>query len=104
MFLVRKLSVFHKILPTLILAGTLAAPATNVDVGLVKARNNQDLKSLDEIISRYKQAAAADQKSADSQYRLALAYSYAAEVALELRDKKRSEGYAETGIDPARGA
>lgn len=74
------------------------------DSGLVKARDLQDLKSLDAIISKYKQAAASDQKSAEAQYKLALAYSYAAEVALELKDKKRSEAYAEAGIDPIRGA
>lgn len=105
MFSARNVPFLNRIVPALILPACLVSlAATNVDTGLVKARNRQDLKTLDEIIGRYKQSAAADQKSADSQYRLALAYSYAAEVALELRDKKRSEGYAEAGIDPARGA
>lgn len=81
----------------------IAAAPTN-DASLVKARDLQDLKLLDGIISRYKQAATSDQKSAEAQYKLALAYSYAAEVALELKDKKRSEAYAEAGIDPIRGA
>jgi tetratricopeptide (TPR) repeat protein len=87
-----------------LLASFVSVAAATIDAGLVKARDRQDLKSLDGFISRYKQAAGANPKSADAQYQLALAYSYAAEVALELRDKKRSEGYAEAGIDPARNA
>jgi tetratricopeptide (TPR) repeat protein len=105
MFPARNLSGFCKRLRTFALLGSFVflAKAT-IDTGLVKARDRQDLRSLDGIISRYKQAAAADSKSAEAQYQLALAYSYAAEVALELKDKKRSEGYAEDGITPARGA
>jgi tetratricopeptide (TPR) repeat protein len=80
------------------------AAAPTSDTSLIKARDLQDLKSLDGIISQYKQAAATNPKSAEAQYKLALGYSYAAEVALELKDKKRSEGYAEAGIDPIRSA
>lgn len=96
----------HKPFTISILLGSLLffAAAPTRDTALIKARDLQDLKSLDAIISQSKQTAAANQKSAEAQYKLALAYSYAAEVALELKDKKRSEGYAEAGIDPIRDA
>src|SRR2546430_7205390 len=64
------------------------------------ARDRQDLAALDGLIARYKQGAQAP----DGQYKLALANSYAAEVALELRDKKKAEAYAQAGIDPAQKA
>lgn len=83
-------------------AGAIAA--TSIDTNLIKARDRQDLKSLDAIISKYKQSADADKKSPEAQYKLALANSYAAEVALELKDRKASEKYAEAGIDPIRAA
>ena len=73
------------------------------DPELVKARDQQNLQALDGIIARYKTAAGPG-ASADAQYKLALAYSYAAEVAMELRDKKKSEAYAVTGLDAAKKA
>ncbi len=80
-----------------LLSGTLP------DFELVKARDQQSLPALDGIIARYKTAAESG-TSASAQYRLALAYSYAAEVAMELRDKKKSESYAVTGLDAAKKA
>lgn len=96
----------YKRFAVVILLGALVflAAAPGNDGELIKARDLQDLKALDGIITQYKQAAAANPKSADAQYKLALANSYAAEVALELKDKKRSEKYAEAGIDPIRNA
>jgi tetratricopeptide (TPR) repeat protein len=70
---------------------------------LTAARDRQDLAALDRAIAESK-AAAGDAKAADAQYRLALANSFAAEVAMELRDKKKSEAYAEAGMDPAQKA
>jgi tetratricopeptide (TPR) repeat protein len=70
---------------------------------LSAARDRQDLASLDRVIAESK-TAAADAKAADAQYRLALANSYAAEVAMELRDKKKSEAYAEAGMEAAQKA
>lgn len=89
-----------------IVLGVVAAAvaATNIDNNLIKARDHQDLKSLDAIIAKYKQTAGANPKSAEAQYQLALAYSYAAEVALESKDRKGSEKYAEAGVDPIRSA
>ncbi len=70
---------------------------------LAAARDRQDLATLDRLIAESK-AGAADAKASEAQYRLALANSYAAEVAMELRDKKKSEAYAEAGMDPAQKA
>ncbi len=56
------------------------------------------------MIGQLKRAAETDAKSPAAQYRVALAYSYAAEVAMELHDKKKSENYAEAGMGPARKA
>ena len=66
---------------------------------LVYARDTQNLNNLDSIIKQLQPA-----NTPDQQYRLALAYSYAAEVAMELRDKRRSESLAEAGLDIARKA
>jgi len=71
---------------------------------LKTARDHQDLGALDSGIAQLRQRAQANPGSADAQYRLALAYSYAAEVSMELRDKKKSETYAETGMDIAKKA
>jgi hypothetical protein len=67
---------------------------------LSAARDRQDLAALDGLIARYQKSAQAP----DGLYHLALANSYAAEVALELRDKKKAESYAQAGIDPAQKA
>jgi tetratricopeptide (TPR) repeat protein len=82
----------------------LGMAAGNVPAELKKARDAQDLGALDRLIAQYRQVAQADSRGGDAQYRLALANSYAAEVTMELRDKKKSESYAEAGMDPARKA
>ncbi|HEX4750932.1 MAG TPA: tetratricopeptide repeat protein [Bryobacteraceae bacterium] len=58
------------------------------------SRDTQDLDKLDSFIRVLQQ----NSNSAEMQYRLALAYSYAAEVAFEKHDKPKSETYAETGL------
>jgi tetratricopeptide (TPR) repeat protein len=75
--------------------------ATAPSTGLISARDRQDLSALDRNIADLKSA---PNSSADAEYRLALAYSYAAEVAMELHDKKKSEAYAEQGMEPAQKA
>ncbi len=82
--------------------GALLAAAGLND--LVNARDRQDLAGINGIIDRLQQAAKQNPKSADAQYRLALAYSYGAEVAIELHDKRKAEALAEAGLDPARAA
>jgi tetratricopeptide (TPR) repeat protein len=71
---------------------------------LNQARDRQNLAALDGMIAQLKTAADTAPKSSEAQYRLALAYSYAAEVAMELHDKKKSEAYAEAGMAPAKKA
>ncbi len=71
---------------------------------LKAARDRQDLGALDRDIAQLQKESQPNAAPADAQYRLALAYSYAAEVAMELRDKKKSESYAETGMDAAKKA
>jgi tetratricopeptide (TPR) repeat protein len=71
---------------------------------LSAARDRQDLGTLDRLIAQSQQAAKANPQSGEAQYRLALAQSFAAEVAMELRDKKKSEAYAEAGMDAAQKA
>ncbi len=69
---------------------------------LLSARDRQDLAAMDRIIAQYQQTAQQNSGSAEAYYRLALAYSYGAEVAMELHDKKKSEALAEAGLDPAK--
>lgn len=71
---------------------------------LVAARDRQDLGNLERTIAEYQHPAQAGSKAGEAQYRLALAYSYAAEVAMEVGDKKKAEAFAEAGMDPARKA
>jgi tetratricopeptide (TPR) repeat protein len=71
---------------------------------LAAARDHQDLATLNRLITQYQQALQASPQSADAHYKLALANSYAAEVAMELRDKRKSEAYAEAGMDFAQKA
>jgi tetratricopeptide (TPR) repeat protein len=71
---------------------------------LSAARDRQDLAAIDRFIAQYQQAAKANPQSGEAQYRLALGQSFGAEVAMELRDKKKSEAYAEAGMDAAQKA
>jgi tetratricopeptide (TPR) repeat protein len=88
----------------LAIASCSLVSADEVMAQLGAARDRQDLSALDGRITELKNQASAQGNSADAQYRAALAYSYAAEVAMELHYKKRSTNYAETGIDFARKA
>jgi tetratricopeptide (TPR) repeat protein len=84
--------------------GFFVVQGAPTDRDLLKARDQQNLPALDGLISRYKKAAESDSKSAEAQYNSALAYSFAAEVAMQLRDKRKSESYAVAGLDPAKKA
>lgn len=74
------------------------------DVPLEKARDAQDRPALQKLIGTYQAAAAKAPRDAEAQYRLALAYSYLAEVAQELRDKSGAGDAAENGIKAAEAA
>ena len=85
-----------------LIAATLTA-AASVIPDLLRARNHQDRPALDGIIGRLQTSAKAG-SSPDVEYQLAMAYSYAAEVSMEQRDKKKAEAYAEAGIEAAKKA
>ncbi len=72
-----------------------AAPVTTKDLDL--AKDHQDLSALDESIAQLKQSGA-------KPYEVALAYSFAAEVSMELPDRKKSQPYAESGMEFAQKA
>lgn len=82
-------------------AGVLfAAPPPPAE--LVTARDHQDMAALGTLVTQYQQASQAKPDCAECLYKLALANSYAAEVTMELRDKRKSEAFAETGMGLAR--
>lgn len=81
---------------TIVLAAFLAAPAA-----LESARDQQDRAALQKITDQFFTAAAQAPKDAEAQYRAALASSYLAEVALEVRDKKLAEQAAVRGVKAA---
>jgi len=68
---------------------------------LEKLRDKQDRAGLDAAASALQASTAKNPQDADGWYRAALAYSYVAEVAMELRDKNAAEKAAETGIADA---
>ena len=68
---------------------------------LLSARDRGDSAALDTLVKQTEQAS---DKGPAGQYRLALAYSYAAEVAMEQHDKRKSQTLAEAGLDPAKKA
>jgi tetratricopeptide (TPR) repeat protein len=71
------------------------------DADLIKARDHQDRAALEKLAAEAR--AAADKQPNDplAQYRLALAQSYAAEVAIELHDKMSAKNAAQGGMDAA---
>jgi tetratricopeptide (TPR) repeat protein len=84
-------------LPVLLLTGFFAAGPSPLDA----ARDAQDRPALERIAAEYSAAADKAPNDAEAQYRAAIALSYLAEVALEVRDKKLAEDSAERGIKPA---
>jgi tetratricopeptide (TPR) repeat protein len=79
----------------------LAAVTAGVPRDLEEARDRQDRPALERIASNYTTAANKLQSDAQAQYNLALAQSYLAEVAMELKDKNGGRIAAETGIKAA---
>ena len=69
---------------------------------LEDARDRQDGAALDRSIAELRAASANGQPQA--LYQLATAYSYAAEVAIEVKDKAKAETLAESGIDAIKNA
>ncbi len=71
---------------------------------LEQARDRQNLPTLEQLIAQCQRATQTNPQSVDAEYKLALAYSYASEVALENRDRNKAEALAEAGVDAARKA
>jgi tetratricopeptide (TPR) repeat protein len=65
---------------------------------LESARDRQDRAALEKLATEAASSAAKAAKDAGQQYNAALAYSYLAEVAIELKDRKGGRQYAEQGI------
>ncbi|HZT39381.1 MAG TPA: tetratricopeptide repeat protein [Bryobacteraceae bacterium] len=86
----------HRALSTALLSAALISSAE-----LEKARDAQDRAALDRALKELAAAAEKQPNDAATQYRLAQAGSYAAEVAIEQRDKNAARGAAETGIRAA---
>lgn len=68
---------------------------------LQNARDRQDRAALDKMVAELRTAADKQPNDAKAQYQLALAQSFAAEVAIELRDKAKGREMAEAGIKAA---
>src|SRR5260370_12862200 len=77
-----------------------AAPPSPMDL----ARGRQDRATLEKLSGDASAAAAKASGDAEAQYRSALAYSYLAEVAIELKDRKGGRQSAEQGIEAAKKA
>ena len=71
---------------------------------LEKARDAQDRPALEKLTAQALSAAQSKANDPSAQYRLALAESYVAEVAIEVRDKNAAHNAAEIGIDAAKKA
>jgi tetratricopeptide (TPR) repeat protein len=78
--------------------------ALTIAGGLQSARDRQDRGSLEKQIAQFSAAAQAAPRDSGAQYRLALASSYLAEIALEVHDKTAAEHAAMSGIDAAQRA
>ncbi len=85
----------------LVLLAALLSAALIGAADLEKARDAQDRAALDRAVKELAAAAEKQPNDAPTQYRLAQAGSYAAEVAIEQRDKNGARGAAEAGIRAA---
>lgn len=91
---------FRMLLPGALLA--LGGPAQGASDPLLAARDAQNRAGLEKQIQALQ--AGVKPNDASSLYRLAVAQSYLAEVAQELRDKAGAKNAAEAGMDAARKA
>jgi len=82
-------------LPLLILTAALSGAE------LEKARDAQDRPTLDRLAAQFTAAAQKQNNDAAAQYQAAVANSYVAEVAIEVRDNEKARAAAEAGIKVA---
>jgi tetratricopeptide (TPR) repeat protein len=78
-----------------------ALAASGDDSELLNARDHQDRAALEKLAAEWRATADKQPNDAAAQYRLALAESYSAEVAIELHDKAAARSAAQTGMDAA---
>ena len=78
----------------------VAVLATGATRELEQARDRQDRAALERIAAEYGSTAAKQANDANAQYMFAVAQSYLAEVATELKDKNGGRSAAETGSRP----
>jgi tetratricopeptide (TPR) repeat protein len=90
-----------RVLVFLLAVGTAVASG---NPELQSARDRQDRAALDHMVAESRAAADKQQNDANAQYRLALVESYAAEVAIEQKDKAKGREFAEAGIQAAQKA
>jgi|SRR5581483_2063143 len=82
-------------------AALVATGATADDAGLLNARDHQDRAALDKMAAEARALADKQPNDAAAQYKLAIAESFAAEVAIELHDKSAARNAAQAGVDAA---
>lgn len=87
----------HLKVALLLLASRLLLASTELE----QARDKQDRAALDRIVSNLQNTATQRPNDANALYQLALAQSYAAEVAIETKDKAQAQRTAEAGIKVA---
>ncbi len=79
----------------------IAAAAAPDDFDLMNARDHQDRSALEKLAAEARAAAEKQPNDAAAQYKVALAESYAAEVAIEMHDKPGAKNSALAGMDAA---
>lgn len=79
----------------------VAAGAAPEDSDLLKARDHQDRAALDKLAAESRTTADKQPNDAGAYYRVALAESYSAEVAIEMHDKAGAKNAAQSGMDAA---
>ena len=82
----------------------ISAVLAIASAALETARDTQDRTALERAVADASAAAAKNGSDAETNYHLAQAQSYLAEVALELKDKATAAKAAESGIEAARKA
>lgn len=80
---------------------TSAVVAFAADSALERARDLQDRPALEKLTGVLETAARSAPKDAEAQYRAAVATSYLAEVAIEVKDKPAAKRAAQAGIGMA---
>jgi tetratricopeptide (TPR) repeat protein len=83
------------------LAVLIAAGAAADDSDLARARDHQDRAALEKLAGDARAFADKQPNDAAAFYRLALAESYSAEVAIEMHDKNSAKNSAQAGVDAA---